>query len=549
MARRKSRRNPKQGPDELVVIPAEYFRLTYSKPEIAAGPEDKELVPRLVREYIPYSLIKSLSLAIDPFWKFKASRVIITPVNRTRRRTIDSILSNRSVTAYRYSRTVTTTYTTVMGCNAIPTTAVLQTKGTTVLGKSTGFSVRTLDTTARTRPYKSELGEFETFSYLILSPARSVSRFFNTQSYGVSLVCPGRTNTLFATDNYREVGDGDAATLSASTIEGVRNTDAVTLLAEMQKKALGMLPKVLPERRHNNVYRSVVELKDLPRGILQLQKTITDFRALTAHLDKSALQYVTDLRATAKNVPKEWLSFNFGWKQIYRDAVELLLSPERITRDINRLIERNGKPTTHRLRQRYAVDSVTTPSFSYPTYSGEQNVTLASNRVRQIELRMMVNATFDFPPLAVPQLRDDLWKRKLGLRPSFTDLYNLIPWTWLVDWFTGLGQYIEAIDSINTDRSTFNYGFLTGTLTSVLTTVRTSRTRSTTTITFQPNPGTVYESFTGYVHSSVLESKLTIRKDISSAYGAKALLVGNTLTPYQTSILGALLSGRTKLAR
>jgi hypothetical protein len=317
----------------------------------------------------------------------------------------------------------------------------------------------------------------------------------------------------------------------------------------MQKKALGMLPKVLPERRHSNLYRSVIELKDLPRGISTLRKTVSDLRASIAHLDRSLIGILTDVKTNSKNIPNEWLSFHFGWKQIWRDITELLVAPSRITRDINRIIERNGKPTTHRLRQRYALDSVTTPSFTYSAFEGEQDIASSSIRTREIELRMMVNATFDFPPLAVPELVSDLWKRKLGLRPTFTDIYNLVPWTWLVDWFTGLGQYIEAIDSINTDRSTFNYGFLTGILTGKLTTVRTSRTRSTKSITYIPNPGVLTESFLNSVHSSVLESKLVIRKDISNAYGAKALLVGNTLTPYQTSILGALLVGRTKLAR
>jgi hypothetical protein len=548
MARRPRLKVLSYGPEELVVIRPELWTLTYDSSRAPAGVLGDEIVPRLVREYIPYSFIKSLSLAIDPFWRFKASPVRITPVNRTRSRSRVSVFDKRQIATSRDSVTTSWTFS---GANCLGTTAIssLPTSGIVTLGDQPKIVTQSMDTTSRTRPYKSDLGEFEKFEYSVESPSRTTFRTNNAYGINPAVACGGKAQ--WATSNVKRIwkGSGAAGVVSAASANTLRLADRATLLAEMQKKALGMLPKVLPERRHSTIYRSVIELKDLPRGIAQLRNTISDLRASIAHFDKSAVRWITDLKTNSKNIPKEWLSYNFGWRQIYRDIVELVAAPERITRDINRIIERNGKPTTYRLEQKYALDTVTTPSFTYDAHESEQDVVVATKRVREIKLRMMVNATFDFPTLAVPQLREDLWIRKLGLRPTPTDIYNLIPWTWLFDWFTGLNNYIEAIDAVNTDRSTFNYGFLTGILSSKMTTVRTSRVPSTESYAVSPNPAVVTTTLRGFSHTSVLESRLTIRKDISAAYGAKALLTGSSLTPYQLSILGALLLTRSKLAR
>lgn len=54
-----------------------------------------------------------------------------------------------------------------------------------------------------------------------------------------------------------------------------------------------------------------------------------------------------------------------------------------------------------------------------------------------------------------------MYLEKLGLWPTPTDVLDLIPWSWLVDWFIGLHDYVQLMSEINTDRFLINYGFLT----------------------------------------------------------------------------------------
>jgi hypothetical protein len=73
----------------------------------------------------------------------------------------------------------------------------------------------------------------------------------------------------------------------------------------------------------------------------------------------------------------------------------------------------------------------------------------------------MANIHIQFPIVDVPTLRKELYLRKIGLWPSPSDIYDLIPWSWLVDWFSGLGEYVHLMDTIYHDNSIVNHAFMT----------------------------------------------------------------------------------------
>lgn len=57
------------------------------------------------------------------------------------------------------------------------------------------------------------------------------------------------------------------------------------------------------------------------------------------------------------------------------------------------------------------------------------------------------------------------WRRRMlariyGFRPSPAVVYNAIPWSWLVDWFTNLGHVIENMDGGVADRLAADYFYL-----------------------------------------------------------------------------------------
>jgi hypothetical protein len=122
-------------------------------------------------------------------------------------------------------------------------------------------------------------------------------------------------------------------------------------------------------------------------------------------------------------------------------------------------------------------------------------------------------------------------------------LYNLIPWTWLIDWFTGLGNYVEIIDNQARDDSLINWGMITGHTTGILTTDLKS---------FVDDRSYTHEDFVGTTsvistrqlnHTSTLNYECSVRKDVATIFSVKTTCEPN-LSAYQKSIIGAILAQR-----
>lgn len=259
-----------------------------------------------------------------------------------------------------------------------------------------------------------------------------------------------------------------------------------------------------------------------------------------------------------EHVPNEYLSFWFGWVTTLRAVRELLEAPAKISREINFLIRRRGKATTLRRKRKIAGGVLTTPGWTYSpsTFSGtlwsETALADETTCTFETELRLVTNLIFDFPEVGVPQLRDQLLSKKWGLEPTWTDVYNVIPWTWLIDWFTGIGNYVQLIDVINTDRDLCNWGIFSG--------ITTGRVR-TTHRTYFDNSQRWANSLNGVntsgselirvntTHDSICEFTAVVRKDLVKSYGVKSTLEPSSLSTYQKSIIGALLAQRSGITR
>jgi hypothetical protein len=292
----------------------------------------------------------------------------------------------------------------------------------------------------------------------------------------------------------------------------------------------------------------LVELRDLPRSITQLRATLANasrtFDALKTSKDLSKI--LSYSKTSLKDIPKEYVGYHFGWRQLYKAVHDLLTEPAKIAGRVNYLQKRSGLPTTHKLRRKFSSQpTVSPPAFFYDSLAPEEySASQVDASKRETELRMVINLTFDFPKIEIPKFQNKLYLQKLGVYPSFTDLYNLTPWTWLLDWFTGLGNYVSAIDIINTDPSLINWGFIT-----CVSKGETSSIRSSKSDRFYSDRSngvlTEYTNVVSNVHTSKLFYTYQLRKAIGATYGVKTLAEPTSLTLYQQSILGAILAART----
>jgi len=514
-----------------------------------------------IYKYIPYELIKSFAVAIDPTSKFKVAPGVITEENRTKwRQTASVLLLGRRIENKRVvdSFNQHVNYMNIGGCRS---PYVVHSGFTDAYGF--GLSNQDplpdvlKDTTSRTRLIGSSQGTLTLFKGYLNSPPRTVSDLYSVGSEFYAAPPVGSDPCQIAggtgdakdggTDNrYSTIGP-TAATLSASTCNSLRNSEIAYNVGLSQAHVLAMLKEYTPNKRDYTLFRNLAELRDLPQSVLQLQNTMQKLRQFYVSLQSSPSlrKKIFDLGGVAKEVPSEYLSYHFGWKQLYKDIVDLLESPAKINKRINFLMSRAGKPTTFRVKRSFVSGESGVSGFNYDTSPWEFDSSSSSRIERSSELRLVVNATFDFPPICGVRFLYDQWLDRLGVVPRVTDVYNLVPWTWLVDYFTGLGNYIECIEVINRDPGLINWGLITCQTEGKLITDFKSKSRSTTQHYVNNMQTQNSEIIRSNVHTSVYNYTCETRRDVATILDVNCTSEPTSLSAYQKSIIGALLAQRT----
>lgn len=173
-------------------------------------------------------------------------------------------------------------------------------------------------------------------------------------------------------------------------------------------------------------------------------------------------------------------------------------------------------------------------------YESPGDSTLRKSGHRKVELRVVANFHLNFPYLDRPRLRRELLLSRLGVYPTPTDLYNLIPWTWLIDWFTGVGDYVKLLDQATREPSTVNYGFITYVEESEVTVGYFGKLQSSVRRTFDGTT-TLYNTSSLYPHQAKFFLKYQLRKSLANVTDVRSYWDPD-LGPEQSAIIGALLT-------
>ena len=133
------------------------------------------------------------------------------------------------------------------------------------------------------------------------------------------------------------------------------------------------------------------------------------------------------------------------------------------------LLSHNGKPVRRRVN---IAETISDPGLlAGNSYAGLYPVLVTQYYTRQptylektwTEDRVWASARFRYWLPEGP--RDVQWTNKmkralLGLNPSPSVVYNAVPWTWLIDWFTNVGNLIENVEPGVADRLAADYFYV-----------------------------------------------------------------------------------------
>lgn len=168
-----------------------------------------------------------------------------------------------------------------------------------------------------------------------------------------------------------------------------------------------------------------------------------------------------------QNAGGEYLNLEFGWKPIADDLVGFAKQIKRAETTLEQFLKDSGK----RVRRHYQFpDERETLIYNNVTYTTGSAVTgyafVTGNASILVTTKRWLDAAFVYHvpggSSALEKWREYSAKadRLLGVDLTPELVYNLTPWTWMLDWFGNLGDVMTNISNLGQDSMVMQYAYI-----------------------------------------------------------------------------------------
>jgi len=167
-----------------------------------------------------------------------------------------------------------------------------------------------------------------------------------------------------------------------------------------------------------------------------------------------------------KSLSGEYLNLEFGVKPMLSDMQKFLDARKKADKTLDQLYRDSGRLV--RRRYSFPPDEVSKTEVFTRTYPYAPGVnayivspgTLTRTTKTKKQYWFSGGYTYLFP-------RREGWDRKVaelektyGVVPDISDLYQLTPWSWAVDWFSNTGDLVSNLNSFANDNLVLRYGYI-----------------------------------------------------------------------------------------
>lgn len=172
----------------------------------------------------------------------------------------------------------------------------------------------------------------------------------------------------------------------------------------------------------------------------------------------------------ARGAGSEYLNWEFGWKPILNDLRKMLNFQKHLHRRLAQLKRDNGKPIRRSVTLVDIEDVLTNtwgtpvenPFYPYvhPFYhvngSGTSGSKVIASRKDWFEARFR----YWIPDIESPDWPARAQIALLGANPTPDLLWNLLPWSWLIDWFYNVGSVISNMSENAAENLVAEYAYV-----------------------------------------------------------------------------------------
>lgn len=185
---------------------------------------------------------------------------------------------------------------------------------------------------------------------------------------------------------------------------------------------------------------AIAELRDAPSLVLRKMKKFRDYGS-------------------------NYLAIEFGWKPFVSDLRKWWSSIEKTDQYIASLVRKNGK----RIRRGGVIGTPTTTSTKQFLSGSYFTPTLDTTLVQPFQKVTTTKSTTWFRGAFryyIPGLDSEKWGRAKAYRQMWDlevgpeQLYELMPWSWLIDWFSNLGHVVGNYTASLEDNVVADYAYI-----------------------------------------------------------------------------------------
>lgn len=175
--------------------------------------------------------------------------------------------------------------------------------------------------------------------------------------------------------------------------------------------------------------------------------------------------FLKDRAGFFKSLGGEYLNLEFGWKPFIGAITEIAQSVSDSEEILQQLARDSGRNVRRGLS--FPADISTTYSDDTLRLVGPESALTAQrgrSNTRTVLHRTWFSGcyTYHYDPGSLSEASRIATQARLllGLKIDPEVLYNLAPWSWLVDWFVNLGPVIHNLSAFGQDGLVLRYGYL-----------------------------------------------------------------------------------------
>lgn len=194
-----------------------------------------------------------------------------------------------------------------------------------------------------------------------------------------------------------------------------------------------------PNTPRVDIPQFVIELKDIPRAVKLWGDTILN--SGRRFLSKSG-----DLRDLPRKVAEHYLDYRFNIVPTLRDLGGLL--------DFQNSVERKQRQLTNLGKVGHSSGAATGyedmsyssefDDYATPLYQESRHVISRYRTYRKKWASTIWKPTVDLTSYTDDDYREKAIELAYGLNFSFSQVWELMPWSWLIDWFSNVGDVVAS---------------------------------------------------------------------------------------------------------